>query len=836
MRASTLPPFLVLLLAPAPGRPEEAADRHGDPLPAGAVVRLGTVRFRHGEFIASLAFAPDGKTVATTEAGSHVLRLWDATTGREVRRFVGQAGGFAGAPAVFSPDGRTLAAGDAQKNLLLWDVATGKKLHCHPNLGWATSLAWAPDGRRLAVADYAGGLIVIDPYTGRTGRTFTGHAQRVERVAFAADGSRLVSGGLDGTVRLWDPVSGKEVRQVARHQNRVGAVAFSPDGRLVASGGGFVDGTVILSEAATGAEVRRFRADHSNWGMTALAFSPDGRLLASGGGDLTNRLWDVASGREVRRFNHAGKATSVCALVAFSPDGKVLAGRGPLDTVLCLWDVATGRLLSAQDAHLSAVAAVAVAADGTRIASGARDGSTHVWDAGTGALLQRLAGHADGVSRVAFAPDGRLLASLGADRSLRLWETRTGKASHRLPAEGDGCLAFSADGRTLAAGNAHGAVTLWETASGRRLGRFQAHPERLNRDGESYVPPVSVLAFAPDGRSLAVGADEGEVVRLFDVMTLREVRRFQLAGPQGKEPPQHPALGFSPDGRTLLTASDSRPMRVWEVASGKERRQVGIGFSNGSTVPRTAVISPDARMLAWWGQYGDTLHVCDLTTGREVAQRRGHQGHVLAAAFSSDGRRLVSASADTTLLVWDLPGLASARPARTVKLSARELETLWKDLAGEDAARAYRAIQALVADVDAVRWLSDRLPPVPHVDRQRLRHLVGDLGSDHFEVRRTATAELEVLAELARPALQDALSANPSLEVRRRVEQLLEKVARRALTPEQLRVLRAVEVLEHVGSPEASAVLRKLAGGATGSRTTEDAQASLARLARAAGN
>lgn len=199
--------------------------------------------------------------------------------------------------------------------------------------------------------------------------------------------------------------------------------------------------------------------------------------------------------------------------------------------------------------------------------------------------------------------------------------------------------------------------------------------------------------------------------------------------------------------------------------------------------------------------------------------------------FSPDGRRLISGSADTSALVWDVAGrLETGRP-RTIFLSPPEVERLWATLASEDATAAYQAIWELVAAPrQSVAFIKERLRPVPAVDSVRVTALIKDLDSDRFAVRAQAARELVQLAEGAEPAMRKALTASPTVEVRTRLEQVLEKLA--ALTPSQLQTLRALRVLEYIGTPPAQEVLELIAKGATGARLTREAQASLQRLAQ----
>jgi hypothetical protein len=206
----------------------------------------------------------------------------------------------------------------------------------------------------------------------------------------------------------------------------------------------------------------------------------------------------------------------------------------------------------------------------------------------------------------------------------------------------------------------------------------------------------------------------------------------------------------------------------------------------------------------------------------------GHRGPADAPSFSPDGRTLATGSMDTTVLLWDVRrGAPGKRPS-----TPRELEALWLTLGGADGAQAYDAVLALAAPGPAVPFLRGRLRPVPapkNVDR-----LLADLDDDEFEVRQKARAALEALGDAAEPALRKLLAGKPSLEVRRQAEAILRKLHGKPLPPEQVRLLRALEALEHAGTPEARRVLEILAKGAPGARLTREAAAAAKRLAKSA--
>jgi hypothetical protein len=240
-----------------------------------------------------------------------------------------------------------------------------------------------------------------------------------------------------------------------------------------------------------------------------------------------------------------------------------------------------------------------------------------------------------------------------------------------------------------------------------------------------------------------------------------------------------------------------------------------------------AALSPDGRLLATIAPAGEIL-LWDLKRGKELHRFKGFDSSVTLLAFSPDSRRLVSGLYNSSLLVWDVPQPES-NPS--VKLGAESVAKALADLAGNDAPRAFHARWTLAsAPEEAISFLKDQLHPAKAADPQRLRRLLADLDNEQFALREKAQGELEKLADLAEPALWQTLANKPSLEMRQRVQALLDRLRGPVTQPELLQALRAVAVLEDIGTPEARRLLQELAKGAPEARLTREAKASLRRV------
>jgi RNA polymerase sigma factor (sigma-70 family) len=831
------------------GQKQSRLDRLGDPLPPGAIMRLGTARWRQPLGVAAIGFTRDGKQVVS--AGGHTLRVWEAATGKQVRlleainimglavspagevmasaqnnnvqvwnlatrkpKFSRHTPGFA---VAISPDGRVLATGGRTSAkadpVVLWDLHSGERLRSlSAKMYQVFRLAFSPDGKTLAAVS-CGNPSFAPPGSSRpeivrlwevgTGQLheLAGHTGGATSLAFSPDGKVLATGGHDGTMILWDSATRKQLRKIQLledvyfHPRGNGfdsggilALAFAPQGKTIASANH--DGTVRLFEAATGKQLHVLRG-HAHR-VIDVTFSPDGRILSSGSTDQTVRLWDAINGALLNpRPGHDGGI----ARVLISPDARRAVTAGS-DRTLRIWDLTTARESLVLRDFKSSISAASLSPDGTRIAAGMEDGNIQLRDAVSGAVLRELKGHSGMVRSLSFSPDGKALASASpsgvnsnlaareAARSLRIWDVGTGRELPRIEGNRNDWYAhFSPDGKWLAAYD--GGVVLWDAATGKKHHR---------------LTQLTDFAFLPNGKRI-VGWSPGAAG----------------GGPAGGG-----GGGNEKGGIQVRSLADGALVYSFQ---GPPRKPYIDGLF---------VLSPDARLLALavskdGGFEQNVLQLWEMTTGKLRRTLAGHGGEVTGCAFSPDGRMVLTASSDTTVLVWDLAVQSDPKPR---ELTEKALDSLWGDLGSADAARADQAIWASVAArQQALPLLEKHLRPTPAPD-PRWRAWVKDLDSEQFAVRDKATRALEALEEQAYPLLQEALRDASSLEVRRRIERLLSRLEYPLTSPKTIRELRAVEVLEHIGTARARQVLQALARGAPGSRLTDEARGALERLAR----
>ena len=840
MKRSRCATLLIVLSLATNSRAQEPKtprlDAAGDPLPAQALHRFGTARFCTQTEVASLALSQDAKLLAAADRAGRVY-LWDADTGKQ--RFVTPVN--SGKRVAISPDGQWLAVGEdgpfGVRNLKKNEVA-------RLPLGNAPRVfAFTPDSKAIALSALdESDLLLYDIQTGKESRRFGGLTDSIDfsTIAFSLDGKYLAAAGkpmadMDkGFVRVvvWDARKGDKLKEIDHAGIQIRNLVFLPDNKTLVSQ---IGSRLAAWDVTTGDAIKNIA--HSVG--SSFALDATGKILATTDGP---KIVAFDSGKEL----HAFESPALLRHLALSADGKLLAASpARFDSAsprILLWNLTTGKERVVADAHRHYVDAVAFSHDGRTIATASHvEGVARVWDAKSAKLLHALnldslAAKKSGgprsrrtlVDGLAFSVDRPELFVAG-----QRWDLTKAEP---IPLMGDDDFIFeqtnslravmSADARHAGSFLSGRALLFWDPAKAKALHRIEPV------GGEKVRGDWFALAFTPNGKFAATGLwfpplrMDGELppseptVHVWDVSAGKRVKSLR------KSASPIVRLMFSPDGETLAVIGFPARLELWHLPTGRLLREMNL--INLVDVPRTFVMptvafAPHGQWLAFTHQEGEIV-LLETMTGKEILTLRGHEGYVNSLAFAPDSRRLLSGGRDTTALLWSVLPESPELPA-----AWKDADRLWQQL-GDSPDKAYPIIWALMIRPErAMEVMTKRLQPDGGAPDKEIRELITNLSSPKFVQRNVAMRRLKEIGTRSLPALEQSLKNAADLETSRRIQELL-KTVETSLTPETLRDLRGLQILEMIGTAPARQLLTQVAGGDPGVAKTRLALAVLHRL------
>jgi WD40 repeat protein len=612
-------------------RPNDSSARVWDAKTGETVLELKG----HPEGILGVAVSADGSRIATGAYAT--VSVWDGRTGRLLVELKGH---IHVVRVAMSADGSRVVTGSADTKVRLWDAQSGRQLvELKGHKTQLSSVAISADGSRIvstALAEEAarvwGGH---DPLL-----ELKGHTGGVTSAALSADGSRIVTGSADRTARVWDARTGRTLFVLEGHADKLVSVAWSADGSRIVTGS--LDGTARLWDARTGRFLLQLKSGEGWCRVWCVALSADGSRVVTGSEDRRARVWDGTTGKVLFELKeHIDPVKGV----AMSPDGSRVV-TGSEDRRARVWDIRTSKLLLTLEVG-DRVEGVAWSADGSRIVTGSWGGA-RVWEAATGRSLAELSGvEFNGQAAVSVAwssSDTRIITSGGP--TARVWDARTGQALIGLPGYPGGMtsVAVSADGSRMLtwSGNVmrstDNVARLWDLRTGRQPLELNGHTD--------WVHTVEVSA---DGSRVVTGSRD-HTARVWDAKTGRSL--LELKGHTGEVM----SVAWSLDGSRIVTGSLDGTWRVWDAKTGRSLMELRgqMKFTCVALNPdgtRVVIGSADGTARVWEVSSARPEGVAE--TGRSLLELKGHTEEVVSVAWSSDGSRIVTGSADGTARVWE---------------------------------------------------------------------------------------------------------------------------------------------------------------------------------------
>lgn len=606
-----------------------------------------TYKNAHTFPVNQLVFNPEGNQLASC-SGDFIIRLWDFDVVLQSRDFEGHE-----APvwtAAFSPDGSRIVSASGDRTVRVWRRDTGKvEFTISDHTSPVTVAAFSPDGKLIASAGGDKVVRIFDADSGKPLRLCEGHLGTITFLDFSADSKRIVSGSADRHIKIWDADHAKELITVADNPSIVAGVAFSPNGKQIAIAN--IDQAIRLYDASTGKLQQTWNAHGS--AVNGIAYSPDGTLLASAGADMTVAIWPLhtAGANPIRLVGHTGPVSSV----AFRKDNQHLVSCGA-DQLVKLWKIegATAKEMQTFRGHKDWVTSVAFSKDGYHVVSASVDRRMKIWEI-TSKEIPLLAEHTSVVSCVAVSPDGKVIATGSVDRTIKLWDRDAGVEIATLSGHKGAVLsiAFTPDGKRIISSDNEKTIRLWQVSPPKEIIRSAQQLKVFNGNLRHYSP---FIATDPTGKLLYVwqpvdGASISTIVEVFDIDAGTFIYEFKETSRKIN------SLSFSANGKLAATGATDGSVRLWNMGNAEATPSAGgdWGIFDKKHGVEDLALTADGSILIAASEAGDITIA--KVQGREVVKAfKGHDARIKACVVSPDSKRFATLDSTNLIKVWDMTG------------------------------------------------------------------------------------------------------------------------------------------------------------------------------------
>ncbi|MFP4356056.1 MAG: WD40 repeat domain-containing protein [Phycisphaerae bacterium] len=823
------------------------AARGEAPLPEGALARLGSPALNHGTNVRAINFAAPETLISLggTSSADFSAKAWQAETGQ----LLGEASDFGAYLMCMATDPSTSLVAVGQNNGQIRILSSEKGLRKLRTIkspdGSSNWMQFGPEGKKLVVFSYRG-VWVFDP---QTGKELTKLDIKGFRGSVSPDGKQMAvathhvgDNKTRGSILICQLPSGKQVQNIAADGNKRWSWAgYSSDGKLLAGISIGASTEVQIWDAETFKPVRTLKG-HGSSLLTAAA-SQSGNLLVTSSHDRTVRVWDMQTGKEIRKFE---TGAAVMSHVAFSPEGKYVAAAGGYG-ITRIWRISDGVEVGGDRPHLGPLRSVQVSPNGKWAVSTDISGHAVIWDMNTHNRKHKLSLSTQSVELVRFSPDSKTLMLVDASGNGGLYQVQSAKEIGKIhlgnyPAGGG----FDHDGKNAFVLTAD---RKWYEIPVEKPAHVKVLKDTLPALDQRVAWYRSAAAISPDRRWSAW--PNNQILQLADSSTGR-FSEYEIGISQ-----HHSSYGyglrqqvqFSPHSNSLAVILP-RAIHVVEVDSARK----AIGFDKPDNAIYTSVdFSPTGRLLAA-GMNDGRIRILDLTLGKTVRTLQGHYDKsqsrrssnrqylgphrqltrpqaVMCLAVSPAGDVLLSAAADSSVLVWPMPG---SDELSEIPASGANLESDFAAQASRNTGSAYAASWRLIRSGDAaVDLISAKLSPAEDIDRAQVTQWIQQLNAGSYRRRLEAHGQLGRMGAQALPILRRTLEENPPQEVAMRIRQLIENTLRPSVeSAVLLQQIRAIRICERIDTDKARRLLRSLAGGSEASRLTVEARAALERMDR----